>query len=79
MELLAVAGDEWDGVPLVDEGDDVLDVFLFLAQLPGQDGGDCFHEVSFVPAIPKAKADGTNQKVYSIVDLPALLRNEKEA
>ena len=43
VELLAVAGDEGDGVALVNEAHHVLHVGLAPAQLPGQYLNDCVH------------------------------------
>ncbi len=48
VELLAVAGDEGDGVALVQEADHVVHVFLRLAQLPGQLCNDGFHMSSLI-------------------------------
>ena len=43
VEFLAVAGDEGDGVALVQQGDDVFHVAQGLVQLPGQQLGDSRH------------------------------------
>ena len=43
VELLAVAGDEGDGVSLVQQGDDVFNVLGGTVQFPGQNLYYCFH------------------------------------
>ena len=45
--LLAVAGDEGDGVALVQKLDDIGDILRVLVQLLGQLGDDGFHITSF--------------------------------
>ena len=40
MHLLAVAGNEGNGIPLVDQPDDVFHIFLLLLQLLRQNFGN---------------------------------------
>ena len=47
VELLAVAGNEGNGVSLVDEGDDIFHIFRLLIQLPGQNFRYGRHSISF--------------------------------